>query len=138
MKIKEFIKETYINPPNPHGPYRNRLDPTTNIKGELTKRNPSGEISTRWGKPIEINLDEFYPVPNTKLPKRKFREILDDLNLVPSKKEWIDLEWGTHDTIFYHMPNDENDIVAVAKRSGSGGNFSRNYYIRSDIWEKYN
>lgn len=137
MRATEFIKEAYVNPPNPEGPYRDRLDPTTDIRGKLSARNPSGDISTRWGKPSEIDLNDFTLVPNTKLPKRKFHTILTDLKLVPSEKGWMDLEWGAHEAKYYHMPNNENEIVAIVKGAGAGGGYASDLYMRTDIWDSF-
>ena len=125
MRAKEFIKEA-----------RRRHDPTTDIRGELTRRNPSGEVTGPWGTPTAIDLEnDFMIVDNTKLPKMKFRKIIQ--NLIPldeTSELWSDLEGNPHDTKYYHVPGDENDIVASIKEAGAHNNFTPTLYIRKDVW----
>lgn len=93
--------------------------------------------SVRWGKPKEISLDNFILVPNTKLLKKKVRKIFADLKLVSSSKPWKDLEGGIQEATYYHMPNNKDDIVAIAKGSGSAGGFAQDFYVRTDIWDSF-
>lgn len=94
------------------------------------------EARTPWGTPTAIDLEkDFMIVDNTKLPKMKFRVITQ--NLVPLDKTselWPDLVGNPHDTIYYHVPGDEKDIVASIKEGGAHNNFTPTLYIRKDVW----
>lgn len=94
------------------------------------------EMRTPWGTPSTIDLEnDFMIVDNTKLPKMRFRVITQ--NLVPLEKNselWDDLVGNPHDTIYYHVPGDEKDIVALVKDTGAHSNFARTMYVRKDVW----
>jgi len=129
MRANEFIKEAYVNPPNPEGPWRDRHSRTT-----YGSRAPE-QVSSRWSGP---DLSLYTMIPNTKIPKRKFREIVTTLELVPSKRENLDLEWGVQGSIYYHKPDNKDDIVAIAKGGGSGRSGANDLYMKADIWDSFN